>query len=252
MQRIPVRFIEKQNYNIGDKLRLRGPSGFECECTVRRHSNGYVLDTDFSQFLDHHAIEAGDVLVFYLIAKEYFLIKVYDTFGAEKVSPTNNPSSGAEPVLPSKSSHRLDPKRGSSSKESRREEDVEDSDKEDVDEGSDEEAIDRISNLRRKQLGKEVEVSSREETKGVDEGSAEEAIDRLRNLRRKQLGKEPEESSREDTKGRECSDKVEPSFDYAANMAFMTEVIAYICSCSIIYARGVSGARFGIRPTRFL
>lgn len=199
MQRIPVMFIEKQNYNIGEKLRLRGPRGFECECTVQRHSKGYVLHTGFNQFVEHHTIEAGDMLVFNLIAEASFLVKVYDKCGIEKVFPTKDSSTDAEPVLLSKTSHRSDPKHRSSSKESRLEEDVEDSDEEVVGEGSDEVAVDRMQKLRREQLSKELEVSSREETKG-----------------------------------RLCSNMLEHSFDqHEANMVRLNGVIATICSCSI-------------------
>lgn len=129
--RIPVLFFERQTYNIGEKLHFRGPGGFEFDCSVRRHRNGYVLCADFTQFLVHHAVEAGDLLIFYLIAKDHFLIKVHSKFGVEKVPGLNNPSTA-----------------------------------EGVDDGSDEETLDRVLNLRRKQLGKEPAVSSGEETKG--------------------------------------------------------------------------------------
>jgi len=143
-----------------------------------------VLCADFTQFLAHHAVEAGDLLIFYLTGKDHFLIKVHDKFGVEK--------------------------------------------------------------------GLGAELSLQEEAEGVADGSDEETLDKVLNLRRRQLGKEPEVSSGEETKGRSCSNMPGPSFDYAADMANRTEVIAYICSCSIASYRGLSGAHCGVCQTTFL
>lgn len=151
MQRIPVLFLEKQNCNIGGSLILRGPLGFNCSVTVQRHDHGYVLQTGFDLFLKQHMIEAGDALVFYLLANSNFLVKVYDRFGSEKVLPTKD-SSDAELVLVSKMSRKSDAKHRSKPKESLHEEDAEDSEGE----GSGEKVVDRMLKLRQKKFGKKV------------------------------------------------------------------------------------------------
>lgn len=141
LQRIPVSFYEDWNYTIGRTLDLKGPWGFKCQVTAERHSHGYVLRKGFKSFLDHHMIDAGDSLVFYLIADSVFLVKVYDKCGSErKVTSTKNTPTDAE----------------------QEEDPTEDSDGE----GSGEKAVDRKLKLRQKKLRKKkVEVRSRKEAK---------------------------------------------------------------------------------------
>lgn len=211
-------FAENQNFdNVGDRLQLEGPGGYKSICTKRRVEKDCVLYTGFDPFVKHHSIEAGDLLVFYLIAKSHFLVKVYDKFGIDKVFLPKNPTT----------SHKSDPKWGSSSKEYRHEEAVlEDRDEEDVDEGSDEE--------------------------GVDEKNIEDAADRMVKSRGKKLSKELEVNSREETKGGSSYNLPEHSLArQEAEVAPQHEVIANICSCSSRW-RIVSDARFDVFWTRLL
>ncbi|KAG0624935.1 hypothetical protein M758_2G015200 [Ceratodon purpureus] len=137
--RIPVSFYEDWKNNIGRTLDLKGPWGFKCRVTAERHSHGYVLRTGFKPFLDHHKIDAGDSLVFYLLDESIFSVKVYDKRGSEKKDP------------PTAAEQEDDP--------------TEDSDGE----GSDEKAVDRMLKLQQKKLGKKkVGVRSR---KGANEFS---------------------------------------------------------------------------------